>query len=167
MDNQPNFETDPRFPSGPWTGFFLMKHLPGKHVMELSLAFQQGVMTGEGRDFVGEFIIRGQYTLDDGKCWWSKRYIGMHDVFYSGYNEGKGIWGTWEILGEVRNHGGFHIWPVGMGDPTGEHLYEHADVPAPQEELIGVGMTSNLVIMLRVMSSRSRLPGGTCATDKY
>ena len=33
-------ETDPRFPSGPWTGFFLQKLLPGRHVMELRLTFR-------------------------------------------------------------------------------------------------------------------------------
>jgi len=142
VEHQANFETDPRFPSGPWTGFFLQKELPGKHLMVLALTFQQGTMTGDGRDRVGDFIVRGHYTLDDGKCWWTKRYLGKHDVFYQGYNEGKGIWGTWEIPADhfgIRYQGGFHIWPVGMGDPTGQHLYEAADVPAPAPELIGVG----------------------------
>ena len=143
MDDKANLETDLRFPSGPWTGFFLQKELPGRHFMELALHFLQGTMTGEGRDRVGDFIIRGHYTLEDGKCWWTKRYLGRHDVFYQGFNEGKGIWGTWEIppdknLG-IRYHGGFYIWPVGLGDPTGEHLVEAADVPAPREEFIGVG----------------------------
>ena len=135
MDNPINLETDPRFPSGPWTGFFLQKEFPGRHFMELSLTFHQGTMTGEGRDWVGQFIFRGHYTVEDGKCWWTKRYIGRHDVFYQGYNEGKGIWGTWEIPGgHGRYRGGFHIWPVGMGDPTGQHLVEAADVPAPEAE---------------------------------
>lgn len=142
MEEHANLETDPRFPSGPWIGFFLQKELPGRHYMELSLTFQQGTMTGEGRDRVGDFIIRGQYTVDDGKCWWSKRYLGKHDVFYQGYNEDKGIWGTWEIPADrfgIRYHGGFHIWPVGMGDPTEQHLVAEAPLPAPQEELITVG----------------------------
>ena len=30
-------------------------------------------------------------------------------VFYCGFRESKGIWGTWEILSDIR--GGFHIWP--------------------------------------------------------
>ena len=96
-DPLPLFETDPRFPSGPWTGFFLQKTLPGKHTMELRLTFQNGAMTGEGRDWVGEFHVKGQYNLADGKCYWTKKYLGKHDVFYQGYNEGKGIWGFWEI----------------------------------------------------------------------
>ena len=94
---EPQLEADSRFPSGPWCGFFLMSHLPGKHQMELKLSFRQGVMTGEGRDLIGPFLIRGRYQVDDGQCWWTKRYIGKHDVSYRGYNEGKGIWGLWEI----------------------------------------------------------------------
>ena len=73
-------------------------------------------MTGEGRDMIGEFLIRGKYNIDDGKCHWSKQYIEKHDVVYQGYNEGKGIWGVWEIPPTWR--GGFHIWPTAMGDPT-------------------------------------------------
>jgi hypothetical protein len=127
-------ETDPRFPSGPWQGFFLMAHLPGRHRMELHLSFQQGVMTGEGRDMIGPFLIRGKYQLDDGKCSWSKRYVGKHDVAYQGYNEGKGIWGLWEIPPTWR--GGFHIWPTAMGDPTSPKLAEAIDEPVQfQSEL--------------------------------
>ena len=130
-------ESDPRFPSGPWTGFFLQKAVPGKHLMDLRLTFAQGVLTGEGRDWVGDFILRGQYELATGKCHWSKRYLGKHDVFYDGFNEGKGIWGTWEISADqnlgMQLRGGFHIWPEGMRDPTERVLVEHADVPAPSE----------------------------------
>jgi hypothetical protein len=121
-------ETDPRFPSGPWTGFFLMEHWPGRHQMELHLSFRQGVMTGEGRDRIGPFLIRGKYNLDDGKCHWTKRYIGRHDVAYQGFNEGKGIWGLWEI--PPSSKGGFHIWPEGMSDPTTPHMAEAIDAPA-------------------------------------
>ncbi|MSQ94885.1 MAG: hypothetical protein EXR98_10075 [Gemmataceae bacterium] len=144
-DQNPQLETDPRFPSGPWTGYFLQKEIPGKHTMELRLTFQAGNMTGEGRDRVGQFLIKGQYNLADGKCYWTKKYLGKHDVFYQGYNEGKGIWGTWEIgypnLGVVQR-GGFHIWPEGLGDPTNEYLAAEADLPAPKEERIAVGATS-------------------------
>jgi hypothetical protein len=124
---QPPVETDPRFPSGPWQGFFLMAHLPGRHKMELHLNFRQGAMTGEGRDMIGPFLIRGKYNLDDGKCSWSKRYVGKHDVAYQGYNEGKGIWGLWEIPPTWR--GGFHIWPTAMGDPTSPQLSRAIDEP--------------------------------------
>ena len=61
MSNEsiPELETDPRFPSGPWTGYFLQRQIPGKHLMELRLTFIKGSMTGEGRDWVGDFVIRG------------------------------------------------------------------------------------------------------------
>src|SRR5260370_1037486 len=97
--NPIDLETDPRFPSGRWTGFFLQTQAPnpGKHQMELLLTFRQGTLTGEGRDWVGKFVIKGRYTTADGKCHWTKRYLGKHDVFYQGYNQCKGIWGTWEI----------------------------------------------------------------------
>ncbi|MEO6811985.1 MAG: hypothetical protein ABI353_22985 [Isosphaeraceae bacterium] len=125
---EPPVEQDDRFPSGPWTGFFLEAALPpGRHWMELTLTFREGEVRGDGRDRVGEFLIRGKYQLSDGKCWWSKRYIGRHDVAYDGYNEGKGIWGTWEIPNTLR--GGFHIWPLGMSDPTVQRLAEHLDLP--------------------------------------
>lgn len=126
----PPTEADPRFPSGPWTGFFLQPDLPGRHWMELRLDFREGVMTGEGRDRVGNFLIKGRYELDDGTCHWHKRYVGRHDVFYKGFNEGKGIWGTWEIASQLQK-GGFHIWPEAMGDPTQQRLTAEADAPAP------------------------------------
>ncbi len=131
-----DLETDPRFPSGPWVGFFLQPAIPGRHTMELRLTFRSGRMTGEGRDWVGPFVIRGFYNLADGRCRWSKRYLSKHDVFYQGFNEGKGIWGVWEIpplYDSTFQRGGFHIWPEGMADPTGQHLTEAADLPAEEQ----------------------------------
>src|SRR5438876_11756365 len=95
-DAPTELETDPRFPSGPWTGFFLQTRAPhpGRHKMELRLKFRAGTLTGEGRDLVGKFVIRGRYNTADGKCHWSKRYLGKHDVIYQCYNEGTGIWRT-------------------------------------------------------------------------
>ena len=131
-------ESDPRFPSGPWVGFFTQPIIPGKHLMELRLTFSKGSIDGEGRDWVGEFTLRGSYSLADGKCHWTKRYIAKHDVFYKGYNEGKGIWGTWEIPKEQNSGqrwtGGFYIWPEGMPDPTQQTLTEEADLPIMVEE---------------------------------
>lgn len=130
-------ETDPRFPSGKWTGFFLQPSVPGKHLMELLLDFGEGEVTGEGRDWVGEFILRGRYFVEDGKCYWTKRYLSKHDVFYQGFNEGKGIWGTWDIPADGHGgpwRGGFHIWPEGMGDPTNSHLTAEADLPVAEPE---------------------------------
>src|SRR5260370_4076354 len=80
--DQAALETDPRFPSGPWTGFFLQKLIPGRHLMELLLTFSKGNMTGEGRDLVGQFIIRGQHDLADATCHSTKRYAATHALFY-------------------------------------------------------------------------------------
>jgi hypothetical protein len=133
-------ETDPRFPSGKWTGFFVQKHLrPGQHAMELHLRFLNGVIGGEGRDLVGEFTIRGRYELADGTCYWNKRYVNAHDVFYKGYNESKGIWGLWEIATDGLR-GGFRIWPEGMSDPTKPTLHEELDEPTPLYEDAEIGL---------------------------
>jgi hypothetical protein len=126
-----DLETDPRFPSGPWTGFFLQRLVPGRHLMELRLTFRQGVLVGEGRDWVGAFAVQGKYDLTDGRCTFAKTYLGKHRVNYSGFNEGKGIWGVWTITEKpyMPQRGGFHIWPEGMADPSHPKLTEHADLP--------------------------------------
>lgn len=137
----PNLESDPRFPSGKWVGFWTDKRLPGKHQMELVLSFANGNMNGSGRDWVGAFNIDGAYQLDDGQCIFLKQYIGMHGVGYRGFNEGKGIWGTWELSAAGQKLiGGFHIWPDGMADPTQPVLAEEAEIPSEVDsgELVAV-----------------------------
>ena len=132
-----NLETDPRFPSGPWTGYFLQKVIPGRHLMELQITFRHGEMCGEGRDWVGTFTLHGHYDLADGKCRWTKRYLGKHDVCYQGFNEGKGIWGTWQITSiddPDIGCGGFHIWPEGMPGSNLPELKEEAKLPTPLSE---------------------------------
>jgi hypothetical protein len=128
-----DLESDARFPSGPWVGFWLQRLPPlGRQMMEMRLTFRQGQMTGEGLDLLGAFLFTGRYDIADGRCHWTKRYIGKHDVFYQGFNEGKGIWGTWEIPASDRHpllHGGFHIWPEGMADPTEEALSASTEMP--------------------------------------
>ena len=103
------------FPSGPWTGFY--NYNPkDKHRMDLDLTFAAGKMSGDGNDDVGHFKVHGTYDANTFECSWTKTYVGAHAVYYRGFREGKGIWGTWEIT--VSHHGGFHIWPkcVGEGD---------------------------------------------------
>ena len=146
MANSTGSETDPRFPSGKWVGFFLDRRIPGKHAMELTLAFDAGRMTGDGRDRVGQFAVDGAYDVADGQCLWLKQYANAHAIAYRGFNEGKGIWGTWELhdSGLVYS-GGFHIWPEGMADPTEPVLSEEADLPfeidspAEERELVPMG----------------------------
>jgi hypothetical protein len=99
------------FPSGPWTGWFTYSHSSGRWRTDLILTFENGRMTGEGNDSVGPFVIAGAYDPVSKECYWMKTYVAAHDVFYKGFREGKGIWGTWEIGNRWR--GGFQIWPVG------------------------------------------------------
>jgi hypothetical protein len=82
--------------------------------MELGLTFANGNMRGDGVDDVGRFLIKGRYDAASGECYWTKSYLGAHDVFYRGFREGKGIWGTWEIT--IQSHGGFQIWPRRAGE---------------------------------------------------
>jgi len=115
-------ETDPRFPSGPWTGFFWQRMLPGRHQMTLDLVFSDGQLEAKGTDRVGHFTFAGSYDREDGACRWTKQYLGKHQVSYTGVNKGQGIWGAWEISqlwGLYRDRGVFHIWPQGM-TPTAE-----------------------------------------------
>jgi hypothetical protein len=133
MSSMKQPETDPRFPGGRWVGFWIQKVYPaGRHSTSLTLHFADGLMEGEGRDWVATYTVRGRYSLADGRCNWIKQYTGKHAVFYEGFNEGKGIWGTWSIP-EADAKGGFHIWPEDMGDPTPDHLREEADAPNEEE----------------------------------
>ena len=113
-----DIETDDRFPTGEWVGFWLQRpHVAGRQAMELSLAFALGKVYGSGSDCVGEFAMRGRYEVDSGKVTIQKQYTGAHRVLYEGWAEGgKGIWGVWKIP-EVGKDG-FHIWPKGMRDPS-------------------------------------------------
>jgi hypothetical protein len=115
------------FPSGPWTGFY--QYSPkDKHRMDLHLTFAQGKLTGDGIDDVGHFLIKGHYDEQQLECSWTKTYVGAHDVYYRGFREGKGIWGTWEI--GLRARGGFHIWPRRAGEAAEQQRAAVADEPA-------------------------------------
>ena len=108
--------------------------------MDLQLNFANGNMSGNGADDVGRFIIKGRYDAASRECHWTKTYLGAHDVFYRGFREGKGIWGTWEIA--IPYHGGFHIWPrqAGEGEECAESAAgeEPVDAIAAQEIASGV-----------------------------
>jgi hypothetical protein len=119
--------SDALFPSGPWTGFY--NYYPGdRHRMDLTLTFANGAMSGDGVDDVGRFLVKGRYDAASRECYWTKSYVGAHDVFYRGFREGKGIWGTWEI--GIHFHGGFHIWPLGAGEGKTEGETAQAEAPS-------------------------------------
>jgi hypothetical protein len=125
----PNEQSE--FPSGPWRGYYLYASSEVRHRQELSLTFKDGVMLGEGLDGVGRFAVHGRYGIETGEAEWVKSYVGGHDVFYHGYREGKGLWGTWVIRGE--SHGGFKIWPQGSGEGEEEEERAEQEVPAANE----------------------------------
>jgi hypothetical protein len=131
-------ETDARFPSGEWSGFFLQPSVSrGRWRMDLRLTFKEGLLRGDGIDGVGEFLIQGRYDLKTGEVTFHKRYLRRHEVFYRGWNEGKGIWGTWELMAAGgRDKGGFHIWPKGHGGMIGEELVAEVEEGAGQEERV-------------------------------
>ena len=127
--------SDPVFPSGPWVGFY--NYAPGdRHRMDLILSFSQGKLTGDGNDDVGAFTIKGGYDEATRECHWIKTYAGSHDVYYRGFREGKGIWGTWEIT--VIDHGGFHIWPrqAGEGEQEVQTMAAPVDAIGTSTELV-------------------------------
>jgi len=119
---------DDLFPSGPWTGFYNYTGPEDRHRMDLHLDFAQGRMSGAGSDNVGHFIITGAYDSASRECQWIKTYPGSHHVFYRGFREEIGIWGTWDIPPEVR--GGFHIWPKRFKQGESEELETTAELPA-------------------------------------
>ena len=116
------------FPSGPWTGYY--QQSGRRFPQDLELTFDVGVIRGGGWDNLGEFVIKGNYDLATREARWTKKYIGRHNVYYRGFREGKGIWGTWEIPPFSR--GGFHIWPKRIGE--GDTKAEASEQPAPFAE---------------------------------
>lgn len=116
------------FTSGPWTGFY--RYADGhRERMDLTLSFREGRVTGSGNDPVGAFVLQGGYDGETNEVWWTKHYPGSHDVYYRGFREPRGIWGTWEIGAAAR--GGFHIWPEGQGQGEGASAEAEADVEEP------------------------------------
>jgi hypothetical protein len=102
------------FPSGQWVGFYTYSGHAAQFLMDLILEFKQGVISGEGHDGIGGFVISGVYSADTRECSWKKTYVGRHTVDYQGFGEDKGIWGTWALTGAT---GGFKIWPLSEGAP--------------------------------------------------
>ena len=109
--------SEANFPSGQWVGFYVYAHRSNRYLMDLILEFHHGIISGEGADGIGEFVIAGHYYPKEGECSWIKTYVGRHSVEYTGYREQKGIWGTWNV---DNTKGGFHIWPIGGGTPLDE-----------------------------------------------
>jgi len=128
-ETRTRFETDERFPTGEWVGFWLQRpHITIRQRMTLALSFADGRITGDGSDSVGPFTMQGRYDLKTAKVVINKYYIGKHHVLYEGWAElDKGILGVWTIPAIGKD--GFHIWPKGMKDPTGHELAAEVEEP--------------------------------------
>ncbi len=114
------------YTSGPWTGFYTYANR-AREKMDLSLTFREGIVTGAGADPVGDFTIKGGYDPEKHEVHWTKTYPGRHSVYYRGYRDNRGIWGTWEIHPGLT--GGFHIWPKGQGEGAVDHAEAEIDQP--------------------------------------
>lgn len=139
--HDPGLETDGRFPSGRWKGYFLHRSVSAEEwQMDLHLTFSNGRLRGNGVDSIGTFSVDGRYDRDEGKIWWNKRYE-THEIFYKGYAEEQGIWGIWEFRSLGRD--GFRIWPVSPGDDA-ESVEEHETPTAitTADELLSESETS-------------------------
>lgn len=87
------------YPSGLWRGFWEQQFYGRQFMEDFTLRFNDGVITGGGRDIIGIFVIKGEY--ETGKISFVKQYIGRHQVIYTGQYDGEGsIHGTWVIPGE-------------------------------------------------------------------
>lgn len=121
---------DPRFPSGPWIGYYRQNRTQSRQ--RLTLTFANGRIGGSGTDPAGPFDLSGTYDTT-GAVAWTKSY-GTHRVFYDGSaTEGDGIPGTWSIKGAggiAMDTGQFHIWPDEVAMEEAKSLRKQEPVPA-------------------------------------
>ncbi|MFT3880217.1 MAG: hypothetical protein QM703_11220 [Gemmatales bacterium] len=95
-------------PSGLWRGFWEQPYFGRQFMEDFTLKFNDGVVSGGGKDIIGLFVIKGEYEA--GKLSFVKQYIGKHKVIYSGQYDGEGsIHGTWVIPGDLT--GPFSLSP--------------------------------------------------------
>ena len=125
----PLLELDPRLPSGEWTGFYLENHLSKRGWMHLYLHFENDEISGEGTDYVGPWLIQGNYDLETSTCHWSKQYLKKHRARYEGSLSDSGILGAWSIRN--WNSGPFPIWPHKRSDLTNLYMKDDLDKTKP------------------------------------
>ncbi len=103
-------ETDPRFPSGRWKGYYIQAGIRGWQ--DLILNFCDGKIEGTAIDKGGECDIQGTYDLSNGAVSLVKIYF-YHKVEYRGEARDKGIRGGFMIRYPLDiDAGDFYIWPV-------------------------------------------------------
>lgn len=138
-DASAGLETDERFPSGPWIGYYQQWNTQARQRLVLSFKpdgtapvedgpAHAGKITGGGRDPGGQFFVIGTYHTGSGKVELRKVYP-EHQVEYSGIHNGDGIEGNWVIRYAMipDDRGIFHIWPDASG--MGEGMRREAEEP--------------------------------------
>jgi hypothetical protein len=114
-------------PSGRWAGYYLYGHTESRHRMKLTLAFaENGVIDGDGADDIAPFVITGRFDMATNAAYWTKAYIGMHTVEYSGLYCRRAICGDWTLMG---HSGGFWIWPE--SETEWEQAAEDVEIEEP------------------------------------
>ncbi|MEI7657944.1 MAG: hypothetical protein WCK33_07755 [Phycisphaerae bacterium] len=123
-------EQDPRFPSGPWFGFYRQGGTQSRQ--RFTLTFKDGHVRGEGKDPVAPFIVTGTYCTVTGTVNLTKSYD-RYRVFYRGIAQpDDGIPGLWTIPyfgGVITDTGEFHIWPDELAMEEGKRLAQEEPVP--------------------------------------
>jgi len=128
MNEELNTETDSRFPSGPWFGFYRQDGEQSRQ--RFSLTFRDGRITGGGTDPVSPFRVDGTYDVASGAVRITKSYM-QYKVYYNGSNDGDGICGLWEIpSGFTTDSGEFHIWPDELAMEQSRRIEATAPVEA-------------------------------------
>ncbi len=127
-----------KFTSGEWTGFYLESHRTSRGWMHLFLSFEDGVLKGEGTDYVGPWVAVGKYDESTGQCAWVKNYIGKHQVSYEGVCDDNGIQGQWQIF---LTSGHFHIWPRSLAHFN--ELYLRDELPEMIEPVSSILLSAN------------------------
>lgn len=114
-------------PSGRWKGYYLYGYAGVKHGMKLSLTFTtEGRIEGDGVDDVARFVIGGHFDYATSVATWTKTYIGLHSVEYSGVYSQKTICGDWTLH---QFTGGFWIWPHSQSGTEFAEELQHLEEP--------------------------------------
>ncbi|HTC88970.1 MAG TPA: hypothetical protein VK686_11770 [Bryobacteraceae bacterium] len=114
-------------PSGRWAGYYLYGYGGSRHRMKLTLSFAgNGAIDGGGVDDIAPFVIKGQVDVATNAARWTKAYVGMHTVEYSGLYCPRAICGDWTLMG---HSGGFWMWPE--AETEWEHAAEDVETEEP------------------------------------
>lgn len=151
-DDRPRTEPDPRFPSGPWEGFYIQDGI--KVRMKLDLHFQQGHVCGDGSDAVGAFRLVGIYSLDPGTITVRKHYLNQHMVAYQGDcavisdSSRPALQGRWNIAAHHLS-GFWRLWPT---EAEEEWELERIEVQTRESPVVITDWTQYITTQLEVIA---------------